>query len=136
MADTYTIVTQYPDVETDGGQFARDVMVVGVLTTEHGVYFENRFPRKGFTESEAQGNALGYTTVFELLFTIPGVDSVVWGQALNAGNQLEDQVTVYYLSTSGESSNFVVVPFSQLTQQHVASLVKAGRKVLDDNEAA
>lgn len=136
MAQDWTIVTQYPDVETDGGQFARDVMVVGTRTAAHGVYFENRYPKKGFTLDEATNNSHGYTIVFELLFTIPGVDAVVWGQALNAANQLEDQVTVYYTSTSGESSDFVVVPFHLLTQDYVATRVTAGRAALDAAEAA
>lgn len=136
MATDWTIVTQYPDVETDGGQFARDVMVVGTVTAAHGIYFENRYPRKTFKEKDAQANAKGFTIVLELLFEIPEVAAVVWGQALNAANQLEDQVTVYYTSTSGESSNFVVVPFSKLTQSHVADAVAAGVAVLDANEKA
>lgn len=136
MAQTWTIVTQYPDVETDGGQFARDVMVVGTVTGAHGVYFERRYKRASFKESIAQSDAKGFTIVFEDLFAIPGVDAVTWGQKLNAANQLQDFITVYYVSTSGESSNFVEVLFSALTQAHVATLVKAGRAVLDANEAA
>ena len=136
MAKDWSIVAQYPDVETDGGTVARQVMVVGTLTAAHGVYFENRYPRTGFKVSQATNNSNGYTIVFENLFTIAGVDAVEWGQKLNSANQLQDYVTVYYLSTSGDSSNFVEVPFSQLTQQHVADLVSAGRKQLDAGEAA
>lgn len=136
MAETYTIVTQYPDVETSGGQLARDVMVVGTITAGHGVYFERRYPRAAFKESYAQADALGFTIVFEDLFTIAGVEAVTWGERLNAANQLEDYVTVYYTSTSGDSSDFVAVPFRQLTQAFVAGKVKAGRAVLDANEAA
>jgi hypothetical protein len=136
MAETYTIVTQYPDVETSGGQVARDVMVVGTLTDAHGVYFERRYPRAAFKESIAQADAEGFTIVFEDLFKIAGVEAVTWGQRLNAANQLEDIVTVYYTSSSGDSSNFVVVPFRQFTQDYIAQRVAAGRAVLDGNEAA
>lgn len=136
MAEAWTIVAQYPDVETDGGQFARDVMVVGTLTEAHGVYFERRYLRTEFKEQIAQQDANGFTIVFEDLFQIPGVDAVVWGQRLNAANQLEDTVTVYYVSSSGDSSDFVVVPFRKLTQDYVAGQVSKGRATLDANEAA
>lgn len=136
MAQHWTIVTQYPDIETDGGQVARNVMVVGTLTAAHGVYFERRYPRAKFSEAVAQADAKGYTIIFELLFTIPGVEAVTWGQRLNAANQLEDTVTAYYVSSSGESDNYVTVPFRQFTQDRIAALVEAGRAVLDANEAA
>jgi hypothetical protein len=136
LAAAWKIVAQYPDVETDGGQLARDVMVVGTLTQSHGVYFERRYPRATFKESIAQSDAKGFTIVFEDLFQIAGVDAVTWGQKLNAANQLQDFITVYYVSSSGESSNYVEVPFSALTQAHVAALVKSGRAVLDANEGA
>src|SRR5215472_1427542 len=116
MANDYIITTQYPDVETDGGTVARQVMVVGTLTKGHGVYFENRYPRNGFKISETTNNSEGYTIQFEALFTIPGVDAVEWGQKLNSANQLKDWVTIYYLSTSGYSSNYLEFPFSQWTQ--------------------
>jgi len=134
MAKDYTIVTQYPDVETDGGSVARQVMVVGTLTNGHGVYFENRYPRAGFKISETNINSEGYTIQFEDLFTIPGVDAVEWGQKLNSANQLQDWVTLYYVSTSGDSSNFLEFPFKAWTQDHVAALVKAGVAELDAGE--
>lgn len=136
MAEDWTIVAQYPDVETQGGQIARDVMVVGTLTTAHQVYFERRYPRATFSAKVAQQDARGFTSVFEDLFNIAGVEAVTWGQKLNAANQLVDYVTVYYSSTSGDSSDFVEVLFSQLTQSYVAAQVKKGRAVLDANEAA
>lgn len=136
MAEGFQIVTQYPDVETSGGQVAKDVMVVGTLTDDHGVYFERRYARADFKPSIAQSDAKGFAIIFELLFDIPGVDAVTWGQRLNAANQLEDVVTVYYVSTSGESSNFVVVPFRRFTQDYIAAQVEKGRAVLDANEAA
>jgi hypothetical protein len=135
MATDWTIISQYPDVETNGGSVARDVMVVGTLTTAHNVYFENRYPAKGFTAKTPLSNSKGFTIVFEQLFTIPNVAAVTWGQELNAANQLVDYVTVYYTSTSGNSDNFVKVLFSVLTQTHVADLVAAGVAILDANEA-
>jgi len=136
MAETYTIVTQYPDVETDGGAVARQVIVVGTLTKGHGVYFENRYPRAGFKLSETTNNSTGYTAQFEELFTIPGVDAVEWGQKLNSANQLQDWVTIYVVSTSGDSSDFVEMPFSTWTPAHAAALVKTTRAALDAAEAS
>jgi hypothetical protein len=136
MADTYTIVTQRPDVETLGGQLTRNVMVVGTVTRAHGVYFERRYPRATFSETIAQQDAYGFTIVFEDLFKIPGVADVAWSQEITPGNQLQDHVIVYYTSTSGDSSNYVDVPFSRFTQDYIAGLVKKGRAVLDANEAA
>jgi hypothetical protein len=136
MAANYQIVVQRPDVETLGGTLVRDVIVVGTITEAHQVYFERRYPRAQFTEQIAQDDANGFTIVFEDLFSIAGVDAVTWGEQLNAANELSDFVTVYYTSTSGDSSNYVVVPFRVLTQDYVAKHVKAGRAVLDANEAA
>ena len=135
MAQNWTIETQYPDVETNGGTVARDVMVVGTRTAAHDIYFENRYPRKGFTAQTPISNSNGYTIILEMLFEIPNVEAVTWGQELNLANELVDFVNVYYTSTSGDSSNYVHVPFSTLTQQHVADLVGAGVAVLDANEA-
>jgi hypothetical protein len=130
----FQIVTQYPDVETDGGNVARNVMVVGTLTNDHGVYFERRYPRAAFKQANAIADARGFTIIFELLFDIDGVDAVTWGQQLNSANQLVDYVTVYYTSTSGDSSDYVATPFSQFTQDHIAAEVAAGRAHLDANE--
>lgn len=135
MAKDWQIVAQYPDVETNGGQVARDVMVVGTLTAAHNIYFENRYPRKGFTAQTPVSNSNGYTSILEMLFEIPNVEAVTWGQELNSANQLVDFVDVYYTSTSGDSANYVHVLFSTLTQPHVADLVAAGVEVLDANEA-
>lgn len=136
MAQDWTIVTQYPDVETNGGKVARDVMIVGTETKAHGVYFELSYPQKGFTAKTPQSNSAGYTIILEALFEIPGVEAVTTGERLNAANQLEKILTVYYTSTSGDSENFVTVPFSKFTQEHIAGLVDSGRAVLDANEEA
>jgi len=134
MGKLWSIIAQYPDVETNGGQIARDVMVVGTLTAAHSIYFENRYARKGFTDKTPISNSNGYTAILEALSDIPNVEAVTWGQELNTANQLVDFVDVYYTSTSGDISNFVHVLFSVLTQTHVADLVAAGVKVLDANE--
>lgn len=136
MAETWKIVTQYPDVETNGGQVARDVMVVGTLTTAHNVYFEFSYALKGFSKTTPLVNSRGYTLLLEDLFTIDGVEAVTTGDKLNAANQLEKILTVYFTSTSGDSDNFVTLPFSTWTKQHVEDLVAAGRAILDANEAA
>lgn len=136
MADQYTIVTQYPDVETDGGQVARDVTVVGTQTKPHGVYFERRYPKKTFKLDTAKSDSLGFSIMFETLFDFGGVEAVTWGQRLNTANQLEDIVTVYFTSPSGESSDFLVVPFAQFAPELIGPQIADARTQLAEAEAS
>ena len=39
MAETFTVVTQYPTVEYLGGTQTRDVVAVGYTTKPSGIYF-------------------------------------------------------------------------------------------------
>lgn len=133
---SYTILGVRPDVEFLGGQRTKPVMVVSVVTQAHGVYFETRIATSDYTAEVAKENANGFTIIYELLFTIPGVSDVGWAQETTPAGQLQDHVIVYVASTSGESSGIVDVPYSKFTQDYVAGKVKALRSQLDDSEGA
>lgn len=130
----YAIIVQYPTVEFIGGTQTRDVMAVGVRTNDHGVYFEFRLPKADYNATNVKSDANGFTIIYELLFDIPGVADVEWAQEPTPAGELQDHVIVYYVSTSGNSSSFVDVPYSQFTQDHIAALVQAGRAELDSAE--
>ncbi len=133
---SYTILGTRPDVEFLGGQRTKPVMVVSVLTTAHGVYFETRIDTKDYTATVAKENANGFTIVYELLFDIPGVADVGWAQEATPAGQLQDHVIVYVSSSSGNSSGIVDVPYSQFTQDKVAAKVGALRDQLDAAEGS
>lgn len=134
MADTYDVVTQYETVEFLGGTQTRPVIAVGVRTKVHGVYFEFRVLKSEYNSGVVRSNARGFTIIYELLFTIPGVNDVEWTQEPTQGGQLADHVIVYFASTSGNSSGSVDIPYSQFTQDYVAARVGHARAALDAAE--
>jgi hypothetical protein len=134
MASTYDIVTQYETVEFLGGTQTRPVVAVGVRTKAHGIYFEFRVPKKSYTSNIVKIDATGFTIVYELIFTIPGVTDVEWTQEPTNAGQLQDHVLVYFESTSGNSSASIDVPYSQFTQDYIASRVGFARDGLDAAE--
>jgi hypothetical protein len=136
MADTYDVVTQYETVEFLGGTQTRPVMAVGVRTKAHGVYFEFRLPKADYNATNVKADANGFTIVYEDLFQIDGVQDVEWTQEPTTSGQLQDHVLVYFTSTSGNSSSSVDVPYSQFTQDIIATKVKGLRAQLDAAEAA
>ena len=123
MAASYRIVTQYETVEFLGGTQTRPVIAVGVRTAVHEVYFEFRLPKGDYNSANVQNNANGYTIIYELLFEIPGVTDAEWSQEPSQGGQLEDHVTVYFETPSGESSASIDFPYSQFTQDYIAARV-------------
>jgi len=132
----YAIIAQYPTVEFLGGTQTRDVMAVGVRTNDHNVYFEFRLPKASYTADNVKADANGFTIVYELLFDIPGVTDVEWSQQPTPAGQLQDHVTVYFASSSGNSSSFLDFPYSRFTQDIIAAAVTAARAELDAAEAA
>ncbi len=74
--------------------------------------------------------------VYELLFEIPGVSDVEWTQEPTSAGQLQDHVIVYVVSTSGNSSASIDVPYSQFTQDIIAGKVEKLRGQLDAAENA
>jgi hypothetical protein len=132
----YTILGTRPDLEFLGGTRTKPVMVVSVVTQEHGVYFETRIDTVDYTADVARQNANGFTIIYELLFQIPGVSDVGWAQEATPAGQLQDHVIVYVSSSSGQSSGIVDVPYSQFTQDIIAGKVKTLRAELDATEGA
>lgn len=135
MAETFTILGTRKDVEFLGGTTTREVYVSAVQTAPHGVYFESRIDAADFTAARAKEQARGFTIVYALLFDIPGVADVAWTQQETPAGQLQDHIIVYVISTSGNSSGTIDVPYSAWTQDHVAALVKKLRDELDAAEA-
>lgn len=136
MADTYDVITQYETVEFLGGTQTRPVIAIGVRTHEHGVYFEFRLPKADYNAANVKNDANGFTIVYELLFEIPGVSDVEWTQEPTSAGQLQDHVIVYVVSTSGNSSASIDVPYSQFTQDIIAGKVEKLRGQLDAAENA
>jgi len=135
MANDYSIVTQYETVEFLGGTQTRPVIAVGVRTAVHNVYFEFRLPKADYNSANVQNDANGFTIIYELLFTIPGVVDVEWTQEPTVSGQLEDHVVVYVQSTSGNSSVSLDFPYSQFTQSFVAARVALALEQMDAAEA-
>lgn len=135
MANPYTIETQYETVEFLGGTQTRPVIAVGARTVAHNVYFEFRIPKGVYSSSNVKSNATGYTIIYELLFTIPGVTDAEWAQEPTTSGQLEDHVIVYFESTSGESSASIDFPYSQFAQDYIAARVAFAIAGLDAAEA-
>jgi hypothetical protein len=134
MADTYDVITQYETVEYLGGTQTRPVIAVGVRTHVHGVYFEFRVDKKDYNSSVVRSDANGFTIIYELLFTIPGVTDVEWTQEPTSAGQLMDHVVVYFTSTSGNSSASIDFPYTQFTQDYIASRVAFAIEGLDAAE--
>lgn len=136
MAENYSIVGQYPTIETLGGTQTRDVTAVRAQSKPSGIYFETRIPSAGATAANIRSDVNGYAIIYELLMTIPGVKVVQWSQEPNAAGALEDHVLIYYTSTSGASSDVFDMPYSKWTQDYAAAQVKKGRAALDALEAS
>lgn len=103
MADTFTVVTQYPTVEYLGGSKTQDVMAIGIVTKPSGIYTEFRVPQSIYSHSIVNATALGYANIYETAAGLDWVEGVQWSQVPSNG-QLADQITFTVVSTSGNSS--------------------------------
>lgn len=135
MANSYQVVTQYETVEFLGGTQTQPVIAVGVRTVTHGVYFEFRLVKTDYNSANVQSSALGFTTIYEMLFQIPGVTDAEWTQEPTQAGQLQDHVVVYFTSTSGNSSASIDFPYSEFTQDYIAYRVGFAITGLDASEA-
>lgn len=116
MADLFTIVTSYQDVEFLGGTNTRDVQVAGATTKQNGIYFEVRVQKQQYEQqgpSIINAAALGMANILETLSRQPNVGGVQWGQQ-SAGGQLQDVAIITVVSDSGNSSSTYTVPIVQL----------------------
>ena len=134
MAETFTVVGQYPTVEFLGGIKTRNVIAVGAVTVPHGVYFEVRVSQSTYGATLVAAALLGPASIYEDLYGITGVIGVEWGQGVTAGGELQDVVTITVSSTSGNSTAQLTVPFSQLGPQLHAPQIAALVHELDATE--
>jgi len=129
MAETFTVVTQYPTLEFIGGTQTQDVMAVGYRTVAHNVYFEVRIPRKGYTPENVNSTGIGYTGTIEEAFKNQNVIGAEWAQTPTAAGDLVDNIVYTVSSDSGNSTAQLVVPFRQLAPSlydpKIAALVKS-----------
>jgi hypothetical protein len=132
----YAIVTQYPDVEVVGNTQTRDVQVIGVVTQPNQIYFEVRVPRKQATTSYLKYTAQSYRDIYELIAAEPAVADVTWRQEPTLSGQLQDWITIYVTSTSGDSTTVIDIPFSKLGDTYSSEKIAAMRKALDATEAS
>ncbi len=135
MAD-YQIVTQYPDVEVVGNTQTRNVQVIGVVTQPNEIYFEVRVPRAQATTSNLQYTAQSYRDIYELVAATPGVADVTWRQEPTVAGQLQDWVTIYVVSNSGDSTGVIDIPYAQLGVTLSTNKIAALRKSLNATEAS
>ncbi len=131
----YTIVTQYPDVEVVGNTQTKAVQVIGVVSIPNEVYFEVRVPRAQATTANIQATAQSYRDIYELVMDEPGVADVTWRQEPTVAGQLQDWVTIYVTSSSGDSTGVIDVPFAKLGTTLSGGKIAALRKSLNATEA-
>lgn len=134
MAANYTGLTQRPGVQFIGGTQTRNVQIVSITTQPHGVYFEFQVPQADATAAVVKQDANGFASVIEALFAIDGVAGIEWTQQPTTSGQLADHLLITVQSSSGDSTDLLDEPFSQLTQADVAKKVAAIVADLDDAE--
>ena len=137
MADTFTVVQSYEDVEFLGGTATRNVQVAGCVTTGHGIYFEVRIPSTEFAASgpeSVNAAAAGYADIFETIANEANVVGVQWGQQ-TYGGQLQDVAIIEVSSDSGDSTGSITTPVTSLGPQLDKSQITALNKRLNATEA-
>jgi hypothetical protein len=136
MADTFAVRTQYPTVEFLGGGQTRDVMAIGYVTKPSGIYFEVRMPKALYSAAQVRNYGIGYSGTIEACAAIPGIEEMVYTQTQNRAGVLVDNFVVYVSSTSGDSADSIVLPFSDLNVEFAKPKVDRLRKELDAAEAS
>jgi hypothetical protein len=111
---TFTVVTQYPDVEFLGGTQTRDVTAVGYITDFQAVYFEARIPQTIYSAQQVEDYGTGYTGTILQVWNWAGVVGEAWGQRPTAGQQLQDFVILTVASDSGNSQSNITLPLTDL----------------------
>lgn len=116
MASHYRDITVRPDVEFLGGTQTRPVIVGMGWTVPHDVYFEIRYPSKEYTANAVIASAEGFASILEGYFEIDGLEDITWSQVETKSGQLQDALTFYVSSTSGESDDSVTYPYSRIAR--------------------
>jgi len=134
MADTFTVITQYPTLEFLGGTQTQDVMAIGYRTKQDGIYFEVRIPRAGYTAANVNNTGIGYTGTIDAIMSAPGAIGGEWTQTPTAAGELQDNLVITVASDSGNSTAQLVIPFRQLAPSITDTKVAALRKQLNQAE--
>lgn len=134
MAELFEVVTQYPTLEFIGGTQTQDVMAIGYRTKGHGVYFEVRIPRAGYTPANVNSTGIGYSTLIEDIFFTSNVIGVEWTQIPTAAGELQDAYVVTVASNSGNSSSQLTLYDKDLAPAIYEPKIKALIKTVNDAE--
>jgi hypothetical protein len=134
MAQTFTVVTQYPTLEFLGGTQTQDVMAVGYRSKANGVYWEVRIPRSVYSTDTVSSYGIGYTGTIDAVMDAEGVIGGEWTQTPTASGELQDNIVLTVASDSGNSTGQIVVPFAGLAPTLTDPKVAALRKTLNDSE--
>lgn len=116
MAAHYRDITVRPDVEFLGGTQTRAVIVGAGWTVPHEVYFEIRYPAKDYTAANVIQSAEDFSGILEGYFEIAGLEDLAWSQVETRSGQLQDALTFYVSSSSGESDDSVTYPYSRIAR--------------------
>ena len=125
MADTYTVVTQYPQPIYLGGTQTQPATAVGIVTKPHGVYLEFQIPQTEYSAQQVSDYSTGYAGTVESLFGITGVTGLEWQQQPTPAGELTSVMVVYFTTPSGNSAGSLTVPFSELAPELIAPMVAA-----------
>lgn len=136
MADTYTVVTQYPTLEFLGGTQTQDVMAVGYRTAAHQVYFEVRIPRSVYNAQQVKDYGIAFSATVESVFINANVIGAEWTQTPTPAGELADNIVATVQSDSGNSTAQYVIPFSQLAPAFFTQPLENLIATLNDAEAA
>lgn len=113
MADTFTVVTQNPGLDTVGGQQTQDVVFVGITTKPHGTFVEFPIPQAVYSAQQVNDYSIGFSETVEAVWANQWVTGVEWSQRVNPSNLLESVLTITVTSSTQNSSSNIVLPESQ-----------------------
>lgn len=136
MASNYSIVTQYPGIDTLGGTRTQDVVFIGFVTQPNGTYAEAPVTAQDYTATAAALTAESWANAIEEVWLHPFVVGVQWTQIVNPSNQLVPSVIVTVSSTSGESQAQLTLPMAKLPANAYGPQIEALHEQLDAAEAS
>jgi hypothetical protein len=113
VAATYTVVTQYPGIDSLGGTQTQDVIFVGITTIPHGIYLEFPIPTTVYSATQVADYGIGFSGTVEAVYDNEWVVGAQWSQIVNPSNMLESVLIITVTSTSGNSTGTVTIPQSQ-----------------------
>lgn len=135
MADSFTVVTQYPGFDSLNGAPPQDVVFIGISTLPHGTYIEFPISEAAYKAGAVNAAAIGWATIIETVWTEDWVVGVQWTQVVNPSNQLVSSLIITVTSSSGNSTATLTVPITQLGPKLHQPQITALHDQLDAAEA-